>query len=428
MNTVTRTIIALSATVLASIAYADEPLPNHVDIGVLGQIDPNTGLLRSFDSGNQRVPVPPLSPEWFYEFTFDSSLGAKLDYWIDNSSGCGATIELQDLSHNNLGPLAGSSLTKPGSYFIHVIAASLTQFHFAIIGEPQLTLYPNDAGHTQADALNLGTLTASIRHNNSFYTAFPRQIPPNLPCPTTISLTPDFNKPIPYPPSLDWYQFSLVIPGTVTLQDNGANPGPNYVLVHPDGTRGIWNNNISIALQPGTYSLIVADRLTMASGTIFIRNSRLENFEHYSFALNLSAGGQLGQPTAVDLTTTLFDVNTNLGIGHSTTTKPGRSVVVTFTVNNIGYPASSAGNVGIYLSQTPTLAPNAVFLAKVNIFTSIPANGSTPSITSKVQLPSLLDSGTYYIIVVADYDHGVPEINYDNNASAGTAIMVGDTN
>jgi hypothetical protein len=119
-------IIATGVSVLASIARAQEPPPpNYVQMPYLGQIDPSTGLLRSFDSGAQRVGIAPYFLEWFYAFNFDSTFGTQgLSGSIDTSTGFGGTIEVQDAGHQNLGPLNGP-LSRPlqtGSYFIHVTA------------------------------------------------------------------------------------------------------------------------------------------------------------------------------------------------------------------------------------------------------------------------------------------------------------------
>jgi hypothetical protein len=129
--------------------------------------------------------------------------------------------------------------------------------------------------------------------------------------------------------------------------------------------------------------------------------------------------------TNVDLTTILIDVNTDPGIGvHSTTTVPGGLVLVEYKVNNLGSPASSAGNVGFYLSKQPTLTPSAIFLVYADLFEAVPASGSTQNIFGNINLPTTLPTGMYYIIVVANYDHKVLETNYSNNPSNALAITV----
>jgi hypothetical protein len=133
-----------------------------------------------------------------------------------------------------------------------------------------------------------------------------------------------------------------------------------------------------------------------------------------------------GQPTAtVDLTTTLIDVNTNPGIGvHSTTTVPGGLVMVQYKVNNLNSPASSAGNIGFFISQEPSFSPSATFVVYADLFDAVPAMGSTQPINSNITVPAATNPGTYYIIVVANYDHKVPETNYNNNPSNALAITV----
>lgn len=424
-------IVAIGVSVLASTARSQ---PNHVQMPYLGQIDPSTGLLRSFDSGTQRVGIPPYFLEWFYAFNFDSTFGTqKLSGSIDTSTGFGGTIEVQDAGHQNLGPLTGS-LSRPlqtGSYFIHVTAGSPVSFHFGVVAVPPLALYPNDAGHSRSSPLVLGTLTSTLAHSSSFYTYFPRAQVAHTNSSATGPLIPDFNNPVPYAPTPDWYQFSLTQPGTVRLAvSNIATPGETYVLVNPDGTSGIWGKNQPQFLAAGSYLLAVADKLTQVGaggGSLsFIRNSRLENFEHYSFQLVLNPNVQPnpGGP-GVDLTTTLLDVNTDLGIGgHSTTTVPGGTVVITYRVNNLGVPASSAGHIAYYISTTPTPTSASVFLVYGSLFDTVPALGSTPSEVPNVTLPSSLAPGVYYMIAVANFDHEVTESNYDNNASNALPITI----
>jgi hypothetical protein len=279
--------------------------------------------------------------------------------------------------------------------------------------------------------LALGALTSTLAHSNSFYTYFPRARVAHTDSSATGPLVPDFNNPVPYAPTPDWYQFSLAQPGTVQLAvSNIATPGETYVLVHPDGTSSIWGKNQSQFLAAGSYLLAVADKLTQVGaggGSLsFIRNSRAENFEHYSFQLVLNPNIQPnpGGP-GVDLTTTLLDVNANLGIGgHSTTTVPGGTVAITYRVNNLGVPGSSAGDIAYYISTTPTLTPASVFLLYGNLFDTVPAVGSTPSVVPNVTLPSSLAPGVYYVIVVANFDHKVTESNYDNNASNAIPITI----
>jgi len=426
-----RLFVATALLLIVDASSAQPPPPNYVQMPYLGKIDPNTGLLSSFDSGSQHVGIAPFFTEWFYQFSLDADDGQVLGYWIDTSTGYGATIEVQDAGHQNLGPLSGPlPKLSSGNYFLHVTANSPTLFHFGVIARPPVSLYPNDAGHTQDSALPLGTLTSSLSHNNNFYTYFTRLDPPYTNSPATGALIPDFNNPIPYAPSPDWYQFTLSQTAPVKLAvGNIAVPGETYVVVRLDGTSSVWQKNQTQILQPGTYRLMVVDKLTQVitgGGTLgFFRNSHAENFEHYGFQLiwdtNVPAPGG---PSSVDLTTTLIDLNTDLGIGgHSTSTSPGGTVTVTCEINNLGFPASSAGNIAYYISKTPGLTPASIFVVHANLFDPVPASGSVKSVTN-IMLPSNLAPGQYYLIVVANYDHKVNESNYDNNASNALPVTI----
>lgn len=129
--------------------------------------------------------------------------------------------------------------------------------------------------------------------------------------------------------------------------------------------------------------------------------------------------------TKVDLTTTLVDVNTFLGIGgHSTSTGPGGVVIVEYKVNNLGSPASSAGNIAFYVSKVPRFTPSAKFIVYADLFDAVPASGSTQNIFANITLPTTLAPGAYYIIVVANYDHKVAEMNYNNNPSNALPISI----
>jgi hypothetical protein len=127
----------------------------------------------------------------------------------------------------------------------------------------------------------------------------------------------------------------------------------------------------------------------------------------------------------VDLTTTLVDVNTNQGLGPpSTSARPGGSVAVRYKINNLGSQAGSAGNIGFYLSKTLSLAPSSIFLVYANLFDAVPASGSTKDQVGNITLPSSLQGGNYFIIVVVNYDHEVSEVDYTNNPSNPLPITV----
>jgi hypothetical protein len=285
--------VVLAAVLLTTASSAEPPPPNFIEMPYLGTLDTSTSLLRSFDSGKKEVGQAGF-PEYFYEFLLDADMGQTLSGSIVTSVGYNATIEVQDAGHGNLGPLTGP-LSKPlgsGKYFLHVTpSGGSTLFHFGVVAVPPLSMFPNDAGRNASQPRDLGVLTSQINHSNSFYAYFPRaQVVAEDSA--QGSLTPDFNNPVPFPPSPDWYQFTLPKAGGVQLIDTGgtAVPGATFVLVQPEGTASVWGKGQTVIVASGTYSIEVLDQVTQiigAGGNVvaFSRNPHAENFQHYSFEL-----------------------------------------------------------------------------------------------------------------------------------------------
>ena len=130
----------LLATPLAS---AQPAPPTFVQMPYLGVIDPNTGALRSFDSGKQPVGTSSFYKEWFYQFNLDASQGATLRGFIEQGAGLAATIEVQDAGHRTLGPLAGP-LPKlgTGTYYIDGHPVPTTNFLLRQQLPPPLLRFP----------------------------------------------------------------------------------------------------------------------------------------------------------------------------------------------------------------------------------------------------------------------------------------------
>jgi hypothetical protein len=263
-------------------------------IPFLGEMDPSTHLQRSFDSGKQGVGVAPWSEYW-YKFFFAGPPGTGLTGFVATGGDFQSTITVVD---NNLRPLGTLNGTVPaalpgGSYYIHVTAPGHTFFHFGLVAPPNLTQFPNDAGHTESTALNLGPLGKILTHSSSFYTFFARMDPPQD-SPSQGSMTPDFSRPNPNPPlQSDFYVFTLATPGPVKLNSSHGGFGepdhntPQYILKQPDGTKLSWPNNQTINLVSGTYLLQVVDQRTEVTqgGNVTFRNSQFEDFENYRFQL-----------------------------------------------------------------------------------------------------------------------------------------------
>lgn len=140
---------------------------------------------------------------------------------------------------------------------------------------------------------------------------------------------------------------------------------------------------------------------------------------------SLSTGGG-GGGGAVDLTVSLYDVNTNTGLGGSpsTTTVAGGQVIFHQEIFNSGGTASGAGNIGYYISTDSTITINDTLIVYANLFDAVPANGSTGAQYNTVTLPTGLTPGTYYVGIIVDKDNSVAESNDNNNASVGRAITI----
>jgi Ca2+-binding RTX toxin-like protein len=128
----------------------------------------------------------------------------------------------------------------------------------------------------------------------------------------------------------------------------------------------------------------------------------------------------------INLTTTLFDVNTNTGIGGSpsTTTVAGGIVRFHYKIANSGGTEASPGNIGYFISSDAKITAEDRFIVYGNRFDGVPANGDTGDIFADITLPKNLAAGTWYVGVIADCDDQVAESNDDDNASVGRAITI----
>ncbi|RJP67762.1 MAG: hypothetical protein C4539_09880 [Ignavibacteriales bacterium] len=90
----------------------------------------------------------------------------------------------------------------------------------------------------------------------------------------------------------------------------------------------------------------------------------------------------------------------------------GEQVTINYIVTNQGNKEAGASRVGFYYSTIQNSPDNFLDFANESV---LAAGASTPIRTKILTLPSSLTSGTYYIIVTADYLNEVTESNEGNN-------------
>lgn len=103
---------------------------------------------------------------------------------------------------------------------------------------------------------------------------------------------------------------------------------------------------------------------------------------------------------------------------------PGASVNVSFTVTNVGDGVSGSWADAVYLSQTPTISPDATLLTTISREGGL-AEGSRYRIDASVVLPSVPE-GTYYLVAETDRRFQVRDdtARLNNYASAGHGIAI----
>ena len=122
------------------------------------------------------------------------------------------------------------------------------------------------------------------------------------------------------------------------------------------------------------------------------------------------------QPTDYpDLQTTINSVN-------PTTLNPGDSITINFTVENIGAATSEATNARISFAIYPNQSNPPRLCSKDESIPSLAPGGSV-AFGCVGTIPSDIDGGTYYVVVMADTANFVVESN-ENNNHASQAITI----
>ena len=123
-------------------------------------------------------------------------------------------------------------------------------------------------------------------------------------------------------------------------------------------------------------------------------------------------------PVEPDLVINNFSLsNTNI--------RPGDSVSVSYSVNNIGNGSTGASfSTAFYLSTDSTITSSDTLLTADDI--SVLNAGSTVDRNYNLSLPNSLglSAGTYYIGAIADYNNSISESNESNNTSNTVRITI----
>lgn len=102
----------------------------------------------------------------------------------------------------------------------------------------------------------------------------------------------------------------------------------------------------------------------------------------------------------------------------------GKSVTVSYQLNNIGTTASAASTSGIYLSTDSIITTDDIFVGADAVAALLAGASTTEGGT--FTLPTTgLTAGQYYVGIIADYDKKVGELNEDNNTAAVSLITIG---
>jgi subtilase family serine protease len=107
------------------------------------------------------------------------------------------------------------------------------------------------------------------------------------------------------------------------------------------------------------------------------------------------------------------------------TAAPGGTVVVTDTVKNQGGGAAAASSTRFYLSPNVFVDSSDVLLPEGRSVSDLP-RGATNSGSTTLTIPSIVSTGSYYIVAKADAANGVVETQEGNNTAARSIQIGGD--
>ncbi len=229
--------------------------------------------------------------------------------------------------------------------------------------------------------------------------------------PVTIA-APDLVITSPTTPSAAVVGQGNVINVSFTVQNNGTTPAASG-----------WTDGIFLSSQ-STFDINTAVQLSTAfKGPVAANGSYVDTFTNVTVP-NFAAGSQFlflvvdvyqnqgvsnrsHTIKALPITLTIPAVSLSVsGVTAPATTSPGISVPVSFTVTNTGTdPANAFWQDSVYLSALPTMNASAQLLRSLSSQTPLAAGGSYQNSTT-ITIPTQTAAGTWYLLFVADSDHG----------------------
>ena len=204
-----------------------------------------------------------------------------------------------------------------------------------------------------------------------------------------------------------WYDYlfvsdtSVYIPERCTYLDNNYHSGHLY----PDSSyQQVFNGRVPVTMFGEAYFYVCTDY-------------NHQNYEHVMSDNNVS------HSNAVNIILTPPADLVPVINSYPQTVSTGTLFPISFTVRNqgAGNPNNYYWSDCVYLSSTPNgLGDNAIKLYDFSHYSGLVPNAEY-TVTQNITLPSSLQSGTYYLYVVADCYNNVFEYLYDdNNTVRGT--------
>ncbi len=164
---------------------------------------------------------------------------------------------------------------------------------------------------------------------------------------------------------------------------------------------------------------------TMTDGSAVIANSISNPFTDagvYTFRIITTSPNEI---TSNEIQITVELAQPDLIISRLGTDKSsyqsGEQVTVSYIVKNLGNAAAGNHKIGFYYSTVQNSPDNFLDFANES---ELAAGASTPIRTKTLTLPGNLATGTYYIVVTADYLYEVTESNEGNNINSSLINVI----
>ena len=211
-------------------------------------------------------------------------------------------------------------------------------------------------------------------------------------------------------------------PGVFTVARDGETTAPLTVHYVVSGTASAGADYQALS---GTV-LIEAGAATAAITVTPINDELTESNESVVVALSPGAGYGVGSPASASLTVVSDDLPPDLAILSVTAPTTGGAdadIAVADTTKNQGTGAAAASVTGFYLSVNSNLDATDVFLGSRPAPRLDPA--ATHATSTSLRIPASTVTGTYHVLVKADWDAQVPESSETNNVKSTGTIKIG---